>query len=979
MAADVCEVVFNEKELYTGDVVGEDDDFEPPSPLPSQSALPGLGTAASSSGGRPSRALARSATAGKATGSGAKGGAAAAERRRRRAAERATKIVYWLETKYDILHEVCTTWDHWKESPSATYDFDILWCDTAIPADRFMKLKQYQKMNHFVGMSSITRKNNLGRNLLRMRKQFPKEYKFFPDTWILPTDLSDFKQQFPSGKSKTFIIKPDNGCQGKGIFLIRDVEKVPVDFSQTYVAQRYITKPFLLDGYKFDLRLYVLVVGCDPLRIFLHRRGLVRLASEEYVEPSGKNISQTMVHLTNYAVNKMNPNFEENTDPDDAQDGHKRSWEAVFQHLREEGHDVDKLMMEIEDLIVKTLIAVQPSLSHFYHSCQPDDYENAMCFEVLGFDIILDQKLQPWLLEVNHAPSFATESELDRVVKFDVLRDTLQLLNLSPEARRQKKREAREKMEQRAMGALKKQSLEDRMTQEKVVAHERTRWEDDVLLKGSGYKRLYPSKEKEQEYMHIHDAAINIWEMLMGGTSRRPVQLGGDKEDEAKPDERPGRKGAGDAKRRSVEEVKDGEVKERVRTKEELQEVVDRLTAGCSARPRGGQRPPRGSFRGPKEVQPAGPGTSQTTAAALLAGADGNGNGAFPNSVLDDVVQEVLKPEQRSASDSRATASPQRLRRFDVQVGDVIKVQTNLGWEAVTVTAKRVNGKLDIEFKDGEHMRSVLPRILKEDPEPKNSMADSPASRSTSSTAAGPGKAAPPDTAAQPRSPVRGSAASAAVTGAAAKEAPGPERVPERLPSKSSQEKADSLPGCSPSGLAGGSAGNLAGSVKTGGSSPRSPRGGTPTVPEDALHALDQQVSTHLRAKVQKRSSFGAGATAGAAADQQQQPTGGSVGGTGSRNPRGAAGATAAAGPPPFQLQQLISVRPIVTGAAAGRSGAPAHDPGDRVAPAGWTALALPPGPTALTLPPGSRAGAVCSNYARTTGLPGRSTFTGGK
>ena len=34
---------------------------------------------------------------------------------------------------------------------------------------------------------------------------------------------------------------------------------------------RYISKPLLLDGYKFDLRLYVLVSGCDPLRIFLHR------------------------------------------------------------------------------------------------------------------------------------------------------------------------------------------------------------------------------------------------------------------------------------------------------------------------------------------------------------------------------------------------------------------------------------------------------------------------------------------------------------------------------------------------------------------------------------------------------------------------------------------------------------------------------------------------------------------------------------
>jgi len=49
-----------------------------------------------------------------------------------------------------------------------------------------------------------------------------------------------------------------------------------------------------------------------------------------------------------------------------------------------------------------------------------------------------------------------------------------------------------------------------------------------------------------------------------------------------------------------------------------------------------------------------------------------------------------------------------------VQVGDVIKVQTNLGWESVTVRAKRTNGKIDIQFKDGEYMRSVMPRILRE-------------------------------------------------------------------------------------------------------------------------------------------------------------------------------------------------------------------------------------------------------------------------
>merc|ERR1719311_1562703 len=148
--------------------------------------------------------------------------------------------------------------------------------------------------------------------------------------------------------------------------------------------------------------------------------------------------------------------------------------EAVFEHLREKGHDVDAMMGEIEDLIIKTLIAVQPSLSHFYHSCQPDDVENSMCFEILGFDVILDHKLQPWLLEVNHAPSFATESELDRVVKEQVLRDTMSLLNLAPETRRRHKREAREKMEQRAMGVAKNRSLEERSQEEHEIALERT-------------------------------------------------------------------------------------------------------------------------------------------------------------------------------------------------------------------------------------------------------------------------------------------------------------------------------------------------------------------------------------------------------------------------------------------------------------------------------------------------------------------------
>lgn len=673
MADDVHEQVFNEKQFYTGDTVGEDGEVpglsgvDLPRIVPDGIVLPRSAAVAlrehssSDCGATRKQPMLPSAKALPVNGQ--------RDRRRKRAAERAMKITCWLESKYDVLPEVCSSLENWQEAPSASSDFDLLWCDTVISADRFMKLKLYQKMNHFVGMSAITRKNNLGRNLLRMRKQYPKEYSFFPDTWILPTDLSDFKQQF-SGKSKTFIIKPDNSCQGKGIFLVRDVEKVPVDLSTTYVAQRYLHKPFLLDGFKFDLRLYILVAGCDPLRVFLHRRGLVRLASEQYIEPTGKNLQHTMVHLTNYAINKFNPNFEENTNPEDARDGHKRSWEAVQVFLRKEGHDVDALNAEIEDLIIKTLIAVQPSLSHFYHSCQPEDVENSMCFEILGFDVMLDHKLQPWLLEVNHAPSFATESELDRVVKTEVLRDTFGLLNMDPETRRQKKRVAREKFEMRAMGVSKKASAEERMMLELDVARDRTAWEDNNL---GSYKRLYPSAEKEQAYLHIHDAAINIWEMLMGGTSRRTIRLSNPVSEEESRDltektsNRKTSKGDG----------AEGIAKKEKRTPEQLKEVLERLMNGCSARPR------LGETHGQRQETRAGEKDS------------------CPNGVEQEETKDL----------ALGSGKPPRP---DVQVGDVIKVQTNLGWESVTVRAKRTNGKVDIQFKDGEYMRSVLPRILRQ-------------------------------------------------------------------------------------------------------------------------------------------------------------------------------------------------------------------------------------------------------------------------
>jgi tubulin polyglutamylase TTLL6/13 len=84
----------------------------------------------------------------------------------------------------------------------------------------------YQKINHFPGMNEICRKNFLARNVTKFAKMFPKEFHFFPKTYILPNEWSDFKLAHRSNKKTCYIVKPDHGCQGKGIYLVKNPKQL---------------------------------------------------------------------------------------------------------------------------------------------------------------------------------------------------------------------------------------------------------------------------------------------------------------------------------------------------------------------------------------------------------------------------------------------------------------------------------------------------------------------------------------------------------------------------------------------------------------------------------------------------------------------------------------------------------------------------------------------------------------------------------
>ena len=73
--------------------------------------------------------------------------------------------------------------------------------------------------------------------------------------------------------------------------------------------------------------------------------------------------------------------------------GHKRSYSSILIYLEKIGVDVTNLKEKINDLVIKTLISAQPLLSHIYKLSQPNNHSNDMCFQILGLDIILNDKL----------------------------------------------------------------------------------------------------------------------------------------------------------------------------------------------------------------------------------------------------------------------------------------------------------------------------------------------------------------------------------------------------------------------------------------------------------------------------------------------------------------------------------------------------------------------------------------------------------
>eukprot|EP01065_Artemidia_motanka_P048414 TRINITY_DN7788_c4_g1_i1.p1 TRINITY_DN7788_c4_g1~~TRINITY_DN7788_c4_g1_i1.p1 ORF type:complete len:586 (+),score=116.86 TRINITY_DN7788_c4_g1_i1:103-1860(+) len=406
--------------------------------------------------------------------------------------------------KYPLLHEIAEALGFTKDEDDSGL-FNIWWQDFSVSTQRVSGLRNWQRINHFPGMHVICRKDQLCDMISRIRRGRRTVgsdlLDFVPRTWSAQRDRSSLKTQTMPGT--TYIVKPSSGCQGKGIFLTRNPIRDTQDLGDV-VVQEYIENPLLIEGKKFDIRLYVLVTSVRNLSVFCFKEGLVRLCTEGYTAPSATNLDHQTMHLTNYAINSQSADFVFNTDAAQGDTGNKRDFCFLNSFLESQGHSSETVWKRIDRVVMQTLLAAQPSLRSEYDLCFPCSNDGFTCFEVLGFDLLIDKNLRPWLLEVNHSPSFRADTPLDARIKGALLLETLSLLEIRGDDKVKDRRRTHDRHVQRMAGSQQQASSPHRGSADPARGERdadewlqsRLRAEDRRAAEGEiGWRRVYPTED----------------------------------------------------------------------------------------------------------------------------------------------------------------------------------------------------------------------------------------------------------------------------------------------------------------------------------------------------------------------------------------------------------------------------------------------------------------------------------------------------
>ena len=262
------------------------------------------------------------------------------------------------------------------------------------------------------GCDSIVSKNKIWESLVNCygRKHASK---LMPESYVLnnPDDMITFKNYFNEFDGNIYILKK-NVQRKEGLKLTREYNEIIKGSKDNYrVVQKYITDLYLINQRKINLRIYLLIVIKDNnVNFYLCRKGKCIYTNKKYNDNDFDFESNITSYNLDMSVYKDSPRY----------------FNELERYIFQNGNNGKFLFDQIEKLMKQISIC----LSHNLY--QSKNIKDTISFQLFGCDVIFDDELHPYLLEINKGPDMTPRDEEDEFMKNTVQNDMFKTVGIIP-------------------------------------------------------------------------------------------------------------------------------------------------------------------------------------------------------------------------------------------------------------------------------------------------------------------------------------------------------------------------------------------------------------------------------------------------------------------------------------------------------------------------------------------------------------------
>lgn len=285
----------------------------------------------------------------------------------------------------------------YRRTDVESMDWDLLWSHEypfVKLSNIFANLKPHQKINHWPGNVALASKLELSTS---------NDFPFIPKSFKVPKNLENFVNYASSNPNKKFIQK---NISHRNVSMVG--ERFDKESGNIFI-QEFVPNPYLIDGYKFDIGVFVLLTSVNPLRLYIFDDVVLRFCHSKYAENDFSD-KDTYVVRKNYLGIEAIPSLEE------FYQTHNEK-QSLDSFLRSEKKNPNLIWSQIENQLREVFLKRESKIDQAVKEEFSDNFYESF-FELFKFDFLVTsgEDLKVWMMEGNMSPIFSPNEIMNNMV-----------------------------------------------------------------------------------------------------------------------------------------------------------------------------------------------------------------------------------------------------------------------------------------------------------------------------------------------------------------------------------------------------------------------------------------------------------------------------------------------------------------------------------------------------------------------------------